>query len=315
MTTTNTPSAEHAAPRETPNSGATLTTTTATTGLTRVGVIGGGLMGSGIAEVCARRGLDVVVTEINNDSQQAATSRIQTSLARATRAGKMTAAQAQSTTARIRVVVGLGDQSDRELIIEAATEREDLKLQVFTDLDDITGADTILASNTSSIPIAKLATATKRPDRVIGIHFFNPAPVQPLVEIIPSLLTSPETLSKVELFASETLGKQIILAKDRAGFIVNALLIPYLLSAVRMLESGLASADDIDTGMRLGCAHPMGPLHLADLVGLDTVRSAAASMLREYGDVQYAPPALLSRMVESGLLGRKTGQGFFPYPT
>ena len=279
-----------------------------------VGVIGGGLMGSGIAEVCARSGLDVVVSEVNAELAAAAAGRIKKSLARAVTAGKATAAEADAADSRITIVVGLDALADRQLVIEAATENERLKLDVFTKLDRIVAdGQAVLASNTSSIPITKLAVATGRPDRVIGVHFFNPAPVQKLVEIIPSVLTSADTTDRITAFAAGTLGKTVVRAKDRAGFVVNALLIPYLLSAVRMFESGHASAEDIDNGMVLGCAHPMGPLRLLDLVGLDTAKFAADSMYAEYGEPHYAPPALLSRMVEAGLHGRKTGRGFYTY--
>ncbi|SDO33063.1 3-hydroxyacyl-CoA dehydrogenase [Nakamurella panacisegetis] len=283
-------------------------------GITRVGVVGGGLMGSGIAEVCARSGLDVVVSEVREEFADSARQRVATSLARAVKSGKATDAEAAQAQGRIRVLVGLDALADRQLVIEAATENEQLKLKVFTDLDAIvTDPEAILASNTSSIPISKLAVATNRPHRVVGVHFFNPATVQKLVEIIPSLLTSEETVATVVDFAERGLGKTVVRAKDRAGFVVNALLIPYLLSAVRMFEAGHASAEDIDNGMVLGCAHPMGPLRLLDLVGLDTTRSAAESMYAEYGEPHFAPPALLSRMVEAGLLGRKTGRGFYTY--
>jgi 3-hydroxybutyryl-CoA dehydrogenase len=284
--------------------------------ITRVGVIGGGLMGSGIAEVCARNGLDVVVAEVKAEFAESARARISGSLARAVKAGKLGAAESEQANARMTVVVGLEALADRHLVIEAATENEQLKLEVFTEIDRIVAdPDAILASNTSSIPISKLAMATTRPDKVVGVHFFNPATVQKLVEIIPSLLTSPETLSSVHNFATATLGKTVVRARDRAGFVVNALLIPYLLSAVRMLEAGHATAEDIDNAMVLGCAHPMGPLRLLDLVGLDTAKFAADSMHAEYGEPHYAPPALLSRMVEAGILGRKTGRGFYDYTT
>jgi 3-hydroxybutyryl-CoA dehydrogenase len=284
--------------------------------ITRVGVIGGGLMGSGIAEVCARNGLDVIVAEVRAEFAESARARISGSLARAVKAGKLGAAESEQANARMTVVVGLEALADRHLVIEAATENEQLKLEVFTEIDRIVAdPDAILASNTSSIPISKLAMATTRPDKVVGVHFFNPATVQKLVEIIPSLLTSPETLSSVHNFATATLGKTVVRARDRAGFVVNALLIPYLLSAVRMLESGHATAEDIDNAMVLGCAHPMGPLRLLDLVGLDTAKFAADSMHAEYGEPHYAPPALLSRMVEAGILGRKTGRGFYDYTT
>jgi 3-hydroxybutyryl-CoA dehydrogenase len=282
------------------------------TAISKVGVVGGGLMGSGIAEVCARGGLDVLVCEVGEDAVEAARQRIAKSVARAVRAGKATEDEAAAAQANIRVVVGLDEFADRQLVIEAASENEQVKLGVFTQLGRLVADDAVLASNTSSIPISKLAAATSHPERVIGIHFFNPAPVQKLVEIIPSMLSSSATVDAAVGFA-ESLGKTVVRAHDRAGFVVNALLIPYLLSAVRMLEGGHASAEDIDNGMVLGCAHPMGPLRLLDLVGLDTAKFAAESMFHEYGEPHYAPPALLSRMVEAGLLGRKTGRGFYSY--
>jgi 3-hydroxybutyryl-CoA dehydrogenase len=291
-----------------------MSTTSASTNITRVGVIGGGLMGSGIAEVCARNGADVVITELNATYAAAAGKRIDGSLARAVKSGKIGTDDADRTRSRIRVAIGLEDQADRDLVIEAATEDEGLKLKVFAELDRVVcGRSAILASNTSSIPIAKLAAATTRPENIIGIHFFNPAPVQQLVEVIPALLTGSDTVDRVVNFITEVVGKRVVQAKDRAGFVVNALLVPFMLSAIRMLEAGHATAEDIDMGMVLGCSHPMGPLRLADLAGLDTAKAAAESMYREYGEPQYAPPALLSRMVESGLLGRKTGRGFYIY--
>lgn len=282
--------------------------------ITRVGVIGGGLMGSGIAEVCAKAGLDVVVVEANPDLAAAAQSRIVGSVQRGVSKGKLTAEEAESALSRLRVVTGLDQLADRQLVVEAATENEKVKLQLFADLDAaVQDPDAILASNTSSIPISKLAVATTRPGSVIGMHFFNPATVQKLVEIIPSLLTDDRTVQQASDFATGQLGKTVVRAPDRSGFVVNALLVPYLLSAIRMLEAGHASAEDIDNGMVLGCAHPMGPLALTDLVGLDTTAAVAESMFAEYAEPLYAPPPLLRRMVEAGLLGRKSGRGFYSY--
>ncbi len=195
--------------------------------------------------------------------------------------------------------------------MEAVSESEPLKLEVFATLDKVVADDAILASNTSAIPIMKLAMATGRPEQVVGLHFFSPVPVLTLVELVSSLLTSEETAATTQAFAEDVLGKRVIRAKDRAGFIVNALLIPYLISAIRMLESGFATVEDIDTGMVLGCNHPMGPLALADFIGLDTTMAAAESMYEEFKEPLFAPPPLLSRMVEAGLLGRKTGRGFY----
>jgi 3-hydroxybutyryl-CoA dehydrogenase len=210
--------------------------------------------------------------------------------------------------------VDYADLWDREIVIEAVAEDEAIKLDVFRKIDaEVKDPEALLATNTSSIPIIKLAMVTKRPEYVIGMHFFNPVPVLKLVEMISSLLTSPETSARVRAYATDTLHKRVITSPDRAGFVVNALLIPYLLSAVRMLESGFASAEDIDTGMVVGCAHPMGPLALTDLIGLDTTLAVAQSLYEEFKEPHLAPPPLLSRMTQAGLLGRKTGQGFFSY--
>lgn len=282
--------------------------------ITRIGVVGGGLMGSAIAEVCARSGMSVIVAEVNDEAAAKARSRMEKSLSRGVDKGKLTAAEATAALGRLTVAASLDALADRQWVIEAATENEEIKLGLFRRMDEvITDPEAILASNTSSIPIARLATATSRPDRVVGMHFFNPATVQKLVEVIPSLLTSEETVAAVTELATGTLGKTVIRAKDRAGFVVNALLIPYMLSAIRMVEAGHATADDIDTGMVLGCAHPMGPLALTDLVGLDTTLAVAESLYAEFGEASYAPPPLLRRMVESGLWGRKSGRGFYVY--
>jgi 3-hydroxybutyryl-CoA dehydrogenase len=280
----------------------------------RVGVVGCGLMGSGIAEVSARAQLDVVVVESSEETLSAGRKRVESSLARAVRAGKLSPEQQDAALARIQFSTMFEDMGDRELVVEAIVESEPEKLEVFEKLDRaVDNPAAILASNTSSIPIMKLAMATKRPASVIGIHFFNPVPVLKLVELVTSLLTGEETSSRAEAFANEQLGKHVIRSKDRAGFIVNALLIPYLLSAIRMLESGFATPEDIDTGMVEGCAHPMGPLALTDLIGLDTTMAVAESLYEEFKEPLYASPPLLSRMVEAGLLGRKTGRGFYQY--
>lgn len=278
----------------------------------RVGVIGGGLMGSGIAEVCARAGNDVIVHEINAGAAEAALTKIEASLSRAADRGKLDDEQRREIVSRITISTELSRQSDRQLVIEAATENEELKRQIFADLDVLVPADTLLASNTSSIPITRLAAATGRPDRVVGLHFFNPVPVMALVELVTTVTTAPETRDIVQAYAA-TLGKTVILAKDRAGFVVNMLLVPYMLSAVRMYESCVASAEDIDTGMRLGANHPMGPLELTDFVGLDTTKYVADVLFEEFKEPLYASPPLLTRMVEAGLHGRKTGEGFYKY--
>jgi len=271
-------------------------------------------MGSGIAEVCARAGRDVIVREIDPPTAKAAQQSIEKSLERAVKRGKLSAEEVEATLGRIRFSDDYADFADRQMVIEAIVESEPEKLEVFASLDEVvTDEDAILASNTSSIPVMKLAMATRRPQAVCGLHFFNPVPVLELVELVVSLLTSEETAERAAAFASDVLGKHVIRAKDRAGFIVNQLLIPYLLSAIRMVESGFATHEDIDTGMVKGCAHPMGPLALLDLIGLDTTLAVADSLYEEFREQLYAPPPLLSRMVEAGLLGRKTGRGFFDY--
>jgi len=280
----------------------------------RVGVVGCGLMGSGIAEVCARAGLDVIVREIDAGAAEAGQKRIIASLDRGVRSTKISETDRDAALARIHVTTDLADLADRQLVVEAVIEDESLKTEVFAALDKVIVDDhAILASNTSSIPVMKLGMATSRPEQVVGIHFFNPVPVLRLVEVVTSLLTSPETVAAAQDFATNTLHKRVIRSQDRAGFIVNALLVPYILSAVRMMESGFASAEDIDTGMVEGCNHPMGPLHLADLIGLDTCQAVADSLYTEFKEPLYASPPLLSRMVEAGLLGRKVGRGFYDY--
>jgi 3-hydroxybutyryl-CoA dehydrogenase len=280
-----------------------------------VGVVGGGIMGSGIAEVAARNGCDVVVREIDASACEATQRRIEASMDKAVRSGKLEAGERDAAVGRLRYVTDFEPFADRDVVIEAVTEDETEKAAVFRALSKVTlDRDCLLASNTSSIPIVRLAAVTEQPDRVIGMHFFNPVPVLPLVELIPSLLTSPATLERARRFATDRLGKHTVVAKDRAGFVVNALLIPYLLSAIRMVETGYATAEDIDMAMVAGCAHPMGPLALADLIGLDTTMAVASSMYAEFKEPLYAPPPLLLRMVEAGHLGRKTGQGFHEYP-
>ena len=282
----------------------------------RVGVVGCGLMGSGIAEIAARAGAHVVVVERDDQAKERGRERIDKSLNRAVAAGKVPQDEAERTRSHLSYSTDFADLADRQLVIEAVAENEVIKLDVFRRLDSvIEDAEAILASNTSSIPIIKLAMATKRPEHVIGIHFFNPVPVLRLVELISSLLTSAETSARARAYATDSLKKRVITSPDRAGFVVNALLIPYLLSAIRMLESGFASAEDIDTGMMVGCAHPMGPLALADLIGLDTTMAVAESLYEEFKESHLAPPPLLSRMTQAGLMGRKSGQGFFSYKT
>ena len=282
--------------------------------VTRVGVVGCGLMGSGIAEVCARAGLDVMVREANAAAMEAGQKRLTASLDRALGANKISEDDRDSALARLSFTTDLADFADRQLVVEAIVEDERLKTEVFAQLDKYVDDDNaILATNTSSIPVMKLGMATKRPSQVVGVHFFNPVPVLKLVELVPSLLTSTDTISRAVEFAEGTLNKRVIRSNDRAGFIVNALLVPYILSAVRMMESGYASPEDIDLGMVEGCAHPMGPLRLADLIGLDTIVAIAESLYAEFKEPLYAAPPLLSRMVDAGLLGRKAGRGFYDY--
>ena len=279
----------------------------------KVGVVGGGIMGSGIAEVAARSGCEVLLCEVSEAAAENALTRIRTSLARAEKSGKLSTADREAALGRLRTVTDVAELADRDLVVEAVIEDEAEKVAVFQALGKVARPDTLLASNTSSIPIMKLAAVTPQPERVIGMHFFNPVPVLPLVELVPSLLTSQATVERADAFASGQLGKHTVLSKDRAGFVVNALLIPYLLAAIRMVESGFASAEDVDTAMVDGCAHPLGPLALTDLIGLDTTQAVAQSMYAEFKEPLYAPPPLLLRMVEAGLLGRKAGRGFFDY--
>jgi 3-hydroxybutyryl-CoA dehydrogenase len=280
----------------------------------RVGVVGAGQMGSGIAEVCAKAGLDVKVAETTGEALELGRARLANSLAKAAERGKVTEDERDAALGRLSFTTDLGEFADRDLVIEAVVENEQVKTDIFRVLDQVvTRPDAILASNTSSIPLVRLAVATSRPDQVLGIHFFNPAPVQRLVELVPALTTGSETLKRAEHLVTEVLGKHAIRAQDRSGFVVNALLIPYLLSAIRMVESGIATREDIDNGMEMGCAHPMGPLKLSDLIGLDTVAAIADSMYAEYKEPLYAAPPILQRMVDAGRLGRKSGAGFYAY--
>jgi 3-hydroxybutyryl-CoA dehydrogenase len=280
----------------------------------RVGIVGCGIMGSGIAEVCARRDLDVLVCVPSEASAAAGLRRVASSLGRAAARGRVTEQERDAALARITFTSDLGDLAERQFVVEAVREHEGTKLDVFATLDKVVeDPAAILASNTSSIPIIRLARATQRPGQVIGVHFFNPVPVLSLVELVGSLLTAEQTRARAQAFVTGVLGKQVIASPDRAGFVVNALLIPYLLSAIRMAESGLASAEVIDMGMTLGCSHPLGPLRLADLIGLDTVVSIAVSLYEEFKEPHFSPPPLLLRMVEGGLLGKKSGGGFHQY--
>nr|WP_296776573.1 3-hydroxybutyryl-CoA dehydrogenase [Rhodococcus sp. (in: high G+C Gram-positive bacteria)] len=280
----------------------------------RVGIIGAGQMGAGIAEVCARAHVDVLVYEPTRELTAAGRARILRSLDRGVSSGKITEREREQAAWRLRFTSDLGDFADRQLVVEAVLEDEKVKADIFAELDSVvTDPNAVLASNTSSIPIMKLGIATAAPDRVVGMHFFNPVPVLPLVELVTTLKTSQAVAERAEKFAGETLGKQVVRSADRSGFVVNALLVPYLLSAIRMVESGFATKEDVDKATVLGLAHPMGPLALADLVGLDTVKSIADSMYSEFKEPLFSAPPLLLRMVEAGLVGKKTGSGFYQY--
>jgi 3-hydroxybutyryl-CoA dehydrogenase len=278
----------------------------------RIGIIGVGLMGAGIAEVCARTGYDTLVREINNEFLSKGLERIEASMQTAVNHGKLTAAELDAARGRVRGTTRLEDFTDRDLVIEAAIEDLQLNKELFAQLDQICPPDAILASNTSSIPIIQLATATKRPGRVLGMHFFNPVPTMQLIELVRTLTTSDETLAAVHA-VGERLGKRMIVSKDRAGFIVNYLLMPYMLDAVRMLEQGFASKEDIDLGMMLGTSYPMGPFTLADFVGLDTALHIADVLFEAFKEPRFAAPTLLRQMVAAGWLGRKSGRGFYHY--
>jgi 3-hydroxybutyryl-CoA dehydrogenase len=280
----------------------------------RVGVIGAGQMGAGIAEVSARAGVDVLVFETTDALVTAGRNRITKSLERGVSAGKVTDREKSAALGKLQFTTSLADMADRQLVIEAIIEDVAVKAKVFAELDSvITDPDAVLASNTSSIPIMKLGAATQNPDRVLGLHFFNPVPVLPLVELVSTLVTSDSAIARTERFASDVLGKQVVRCSDRSGFVVNALLVPYLLSAIRMVEAGFATIEDVDKAVVAGLSHPMGPLRLSDLIGLDTMKLIADAMFDELKDSHYAPPPLLLRMVEAGQLGKKSGQGFYKY--
>ena len=280
----------------------------------KIGVIGCGLMGAGIAEVCARNGLSVTVIERDAASLAGGEERIKKSLNRALSSNKIAQADYDAALGNLTFSLDYGSLAQADLVIEAVAEVEDLKFEVFKTLDSILEKDdAILASNTSSIQISRLAGVTKRPGQVVGLHFFNPVPVLKLVEVIAGESTSEETVARVRAFAADQLGKNPIIAPDRAGFVVNFLLIPYLLSAIRLVEANLATAEDIDTGMVEGCAHPMGPLALTDLIGLDTTLFIADTLFEDLQEPQLVAPQLLRDMVAQGKLGRKSGEGFFSY--
>jgi 3-hydroxybutyryl-CoA dehydrogenase len=278
----------------------------------KIGVVGCGLMGAGIVENCARSGFEVVVREINDDLLNQGLARIGASMDKAVTKGKLEAQERDVARDRINSTTELKGLADSDLVIEAVVENMELKKEIFAELDSICRPEAILASNTSSLSITEIASATKRPEKVVGLHFFNPVPVMPLLEIVQALLTDEKTM-KVAQSMGEALGKTTIVAKDNPGFIVNLLLIPFLLDSVRALESGKGTKEDIDTGIKLGLAHPMGPLTLADFVGLDTTLFVADAMYAEFKDARYAAPPLLRRMVMAGRLGRKSGAGFYDY--
>jgi 3-hydroxybutyryl-CoA dehydrogenase len=277
-----------------------------------VGVIGCGLMGSGIVETCVRSGYLVVVREPNEDLLVKGLARLRGSLAKGVERGKLAQADADGALSRIRGTIQLEDFDSCDLVIEAAVENMALKKELFASLDKICPAHAILASNTSSLCVMEMASVTKRQDKILGMHFFNPVPVMKLLEFVRTIATSEETMETARKFGA-SLGKTMITAKDTPGFIVNVLLVPFLLDAVRLLDNGVASKEDIDAGMQLGCNHPMGPLTLADFVGLDTALFIADAMYDEFKDSRFAAPPLLRRMVLAGWLGRKTGRGFYSY--
>jgi 3-hydroxybutyryl-CoA dehydrogenase len=277
-----------------------------------VAVVGAGFMGSGIAEAAAVAGLPVIVRDVDDASLGRAGERIEASLARAVRGGKLDDAHAREARERIELTTTLDAISQADLVVEAVPEDEHLKLEVMGAIDTVVSGDAIVASNTSSIPIAELAQAIREPSRVLGLHFFSPVPVMMLVEVVVALDTSEETAARAKRFV-ERLGKRPIETKDRSGFIVNMLLVPYLMAAVRMYEEGFASREDIDNGMKLGCGHPMGPLTLCDFIGLDVLYAVCDSLYEEFKRDEYAPPPLMKRMVASGRLGRKSGRGFYEY--
>ena len=283
-------------------------------GIERVGIVGGGQMGGGIAEVCAKAGVDTIVVEVSKELAEASRAGIERSLSKAVDRGKLDDAAKAKALDRLSFSDDVASLADRELVIEAIVENLEVKRDLFGRLDDVVTSDTaILASNTSSIPITQIAGATDRPGSVVGMHFFNPAQIMPLVEVISTVVADDAQVERAADFASSTLGKTVVRAKDRAGFIVNKLLCPYIFEAIRMYEEGFATREDIDAAMVNGAGYPMGPLTLSDLIGNDTMLAVADAFMDEYQDPRYAAPPLLRRMVEAGLLGRKTGEGFYAY--
>ncbi len=278
----------------------------------KVGVVGCGLMGGGIAQTCAQSGYETIVAEVNQQLLDKGTARIYGAWDTMASKGKISAGQVDEYKSRLHGTLNMNDFADCDLVIEAVLENMEEKLRLFPTLDKILKPEALLLSNTSSLNITQMGAVTKRTDKVCGLHFFNPAPVMKLVEVVRTISTSEETIETVKQFAT-SLGKSPVLAKDTAGFIVNFLLIPYLLAAIRMLENGMATREDIDTAMKLGCGYPMGPFTLLDYVGLDTTLWAAEAIYEEYKDPLYAPPPLLRRMVLSGMMGKKSGKGFYDY--
>jgi 3-hydroxybutyryl-CoA dehydrogenase len=280
----------------------------------KVGIVGGGQMGGGIAEVCAKAGIDVIVVEMTDELAARSKTGVERSLAKALERGKIDEGGLDAAVARLAFTTDLASFADRDLVIEAVVENVEVKRELFARIDKIVQSpDAILASNTSSIPITQIATATSRPGSVIGMHFFNPATVMPLVEVISTVVSEDATAERAAVFAADVLGKTVVHAKDRAGFIVNKLLCPYIFEAISMYEEGFATREDIDAAMVNGAGYPMGPLTLSDLIGNDTMLAVADAFMEEYQDPRYAAPPLLKRMVEAGLLGRKSGEGFYDY--